>query len=111
LPNPPGAPSTPLSAYIVAVLSPGATRTGTFTGFNLTAGQTYTALVAYNIGATAGVSSNTFVITGPGNITECPGGVCVQPVPTTSEWTLILIGMLLAAGAAVWIQRRHQLTA
>lgn len=35
----------------------------------------------------------------------CP----VVAVPTTSEWTLILIGVLLAAGAAVVLQRRGSL--
>ena len=100
-------PATPLGNFIVGVLSPGS-RVGTFTGFNLTAGQTYTALVAYNITATSGVSNNTFVITGPGDIADCSGGVCPQPIPTTSEWTLILIGLLLAAGAAVVLQRRYR---
>jgi hypothetical protein len=29
------------------------------------------------------------------------------PVPTLSEWSLILMGLILAGGAAVWLQRRR----
>ena len=105
------APTTPLGDFIVAVLSqsgPPAPFTGTFTGFNLTAGNTYSVLVAYNSNSVAGVDNNTFVITGPGSIADCGGGACLAaaPVPTTSEWALLLIGLLLAAGAAVVLQRR-----
>lgn len=107
----PVAPTTPLSDFIVAVLSPFGPPvpfTGTFTNFNLTAGNTYSVLVAYNSNSVAGVDNNTFVITGPGNITDCGGVACLaaSPVPTTSEWALLLIGLLLAAGAAVVLQRR-----
>ncbi len=30
------------------------------------------------------------------------------PVPTLSEWAMILFGLILAGGAALYIQRRHQ---
>lgn len=30
-----------------------------------------------------------------------------DPVPTLSEWSLILMGLILAGGAAVWLQRRR----
>lgn len=31
----------------------------------------------------------------------------VQPVPTLSEWSMIVLGTLLAGGAALYIRRRH----
>lgn len=103
------APATPLSAFIISVLALNTTpKVGTFNGFNLTAGNTYTVLVAYNTGATPGVDASTFTITGPGNIADCGGATCAAAVPTTSEWTLILMGLLLAASAGVVIQRRYR---
>ena len=106
-------PSTPLSAYIVSVFAGGGVSpyTSNFTGFNLTAGNTYTVLVAFNSNGGANVYNDTVTITGPGNIIDCGGTTCAlpAPVPTTSEWTLILIGLLLAAGAAVMIARRRSI--
>lgn len=103
----PVAPATPLSAHIVAVLANGPSPyTGAFTGINLTAGVQYTALVAYNTGATPGVSTNTFTISGPGCI-QIGGQVCAASVPTTTEWTMILLAILLAGGAALTIHRRR----
>lgn len=34
-------------------------------------------------------------------------GVPVAPVPTMSEWAMILFGLMLASGAALYIQRRQ----
>lgn len=73
------APGTPLSAYIVAVLSNNS-RTGSFTGFSLTAGQQYSVLVAFNTGATTSDQS-VFTISGPGCI-AIGGAVCeTDPIP------------------------------
>ena len=33
--------------------------------------------------------------------------VPATPVPTLSEWALILLGVMLAGGAAIYIQRRQ----
>lgn len=35
--------------------------------------------------------------------------VVVAPVPTMSEWAMILLGLMLAGGAAVYIQRRQMM--
>ncbi|MBN8529273.1 MAG: IPTL-CTERM sorting domain-containing protein [Caulobacterales bacterium] len=94
-------PTTPLSNFVVGAFSGG--TTATLTNVTLTAGQQYTALVVYNNPAPQG-QLNTFTITGPGNI-SCSS--CVAPVPTMSEWAMILFGVLLAGGAAVFIQRRR----
>lgn len=99
-------PAAPLSAFIVGVFTDGS-KLGRFSALNLTAGQTYTALVAYNVSATAGVSSSTFTITGPGEIIDCSGATCATGVPTLSEWALILLGLTLAGGAAVILHRRR----
>ena len=105
----PVAPATPLNAYIVAVLAPGSpSNTGVFTGFNLTAGTQYTALVAYNTGATPGVSTNSFTISGPGCI-QIGAQTCAPaaPIPTLSEWAMILLGVALAGAATLTINRRR----
>lgn len=36
-----------------------------------------------------------------------PTLMAVAPVPTLSEWAMILFGLMLAGGAALYIQRRH----
>ena len=102
-PNDLADPTTPLSNFVVGAYN--GTTTATLTNVTLTAGQQYTALVVYNNPAPQG-QLNTFVITGPGAICS---GVCATAVPTVSEWSMILIGLLLASGAAVIIQRRRMI--
>lgn len=53
-------------------------------------------------GGTCSVSAPFRAITG-GSIV----GVPVAPVPTMSEWAMILFGLMLASGAALYIQRRQ----
>jgi len=102
-PNDLADPTTPLSNFVVGAFS--GTTTATLTNVTLTAGQQYTALVVYNHPAQQG-QLNTFEITGPGTICS---GVCATAVPTVSEWSMILIGLMLATGAAAIIQRRRMI--
>ena len=44
--------------------------------------------------------------TGPGTINE--GAAAAPPVPTLSEWAMMLFGTILAGGAALRIRRRRQ---
>ena len=41
-------------------------------------------------------------------VTSAPAAVPVAAVPTMTEWAMILFGLLLAGGAALYIQRRQQ---
>ena len=41
------------------------------------------------------------------NATVYAISIPVVPVPTMSEWAMILFGLMLAGGAALYIQRRH----
>jgi len=45
----------------------------------------------------------------PGRVTSAGTvqGVVAAPVPTLSEWAMILFGLMLAGGAALYIQRRQ----
>lgn len=71
-------------------------------------GVTLTQGVAYNMWFTT-FDPNTqpqtvgVTYTGPGTIAE---GAPAAAVPTLSEWAMILFGVVLAGGAALYIQRR-----
>lgn len=54
-----------------------------------------------------GVCSNAFIANSQLNVPIT--GVPVSLVPTLSEWAMILFGVLLAGGAALYVQRRRQL--
>lgn len=97
--------NTPASDFIAGILTEDAPYTGTLT-VNLTAGQQYAILIAHDWDAESGVYTNTTVVNGPGDITE---GVVPAPIPTLSEWAMILLSVGLAGGAVVIIQRRKGL--
>ena len=66
----------------------------------------------YTATATATYSFSATKIGGDGqfatiNYTCAAGGPV--PVPTMSEWSMILMGLLLAAGSALYIQRRQSM--
>jgi hypothetical protein len=44
----------------------------------------------------------------PGSITGAVIGAGPTPVPTMSEWAMILFGAILAGGTALYLQRRRQ---
>ncbi|QJR11296.1 hypothetical protein DSM104443_02370 [Usitatibacter rugosus] len=104
----PVAPATPLANFIVAVLALNTNpKVGTFTGFNLVAGQQYSVLVAFNSGSTP-VDVSTFTINGPGGscITLGSSTNCSR-VPTLDSWALLLLA-LLAMGAGMLHMRRRR---
>lgn len=69
---------------------------GTFTR-NSGAGNTYADGVAFVSGTSSQGSDWTF------EVVQVPAA----PVPTLSEWAMILLGLMLAGGAAIYIQRRQ----
>ena len=44
-----------------------------------------------------------------GTVTNAPPPVVATPVPTMTEWAMILFGAILAGGAALYIQRRQSI--
>lgn len=99
-------PVTPISNFIVSDFN--GTQTSTFSGINLTAGQPYSVLVAYNQ-TTPGTYpyTNTLTMNGPGTVVFNGNGSCATtPVPTLSEWSKILMALALA-GIAGWQYRRR----
>ncbi len=89
----PTAPATPLSAFIVAVLSGGGNpATGNFTGFSLVAGQQYSVLVAFNIGSVPGDQS-VFTMSGPGCIAFGTSVCETDPIPKLSGLPGIIPGL------------------
>ena len=59
--------------------------------------------------ANAGCTSQTSDRSGQANITNTQPPSPAAPVPTLSEWAMILFGTVLAGGAALYIQRRRLL--
>ncbi|KAB2967332.1 IPTL-CTERM sorting domain-containing protein [Zoogloea sp.] len=105
-PSPTFPPTTPISNFIVSDFSGGSTSS--FTGINLTAGQPYSVLVAYNQ-TTPGTYAYTDTLTmnGPGNVIFNGNGSCAAtPVPTLSGWAQILMALALV-GIAGWQYRRY----
>lgn len=100
-------PVTPISNFFVSDFSGG--FTATVPSMNLTAGQQYSVLVAYNQ-TTAGVYpyTNTLTMDGPGTVVFNGNGSCADTssVPTLSEWAKILLGLGMV-GVFGWHQRRH----
>ena len=65
---------------------------------------TYTAVFSNFAPTQTGLVSYRF--NGPGEVTiRAPGPA---PVPTLSEWAMILFGTVLAGGAALYLQRRRR---
>ena len=86
---------------------------------NLPAGGsvTYTASAAIS-GAATGSLTNTATVIAPGGVTDPNSSnnsasdtdsvnVIAAPVPTMSEWAMILLGLVLVGGAALVVQRRR----
>lgn len=55
----------------------------------------------------SGVCTNANLTAGRSIATGTLVGAPVVPVPTLSEWAMILFGLILAGGAALYIQRRQ----
>lgn len=92
-------------------------------GLPVTAGEQFIILASSPLNFSSGVPYRTDVYPDGvffDGIIERPGfdsffrvtytdGVVAAPVPTLSEWAMILFGAVLAGGAALLIQRRRQI--
>lgn len=104
-------PSTPIGNFFAGVYS-GSIKSGgvfldNFSNLSLVAGQQYTALVAYNVGALAGEVS-TVTLTGPGCI-AIGSNTCAVSTPTLSEWALAMFAAGLALTAWASIRRMQRI--
>ena len=61
--------------------------------------------LAIDVGSIAAGASETFTLSYP--LTAAAAGASPTPVPTMSNWAMILLGLILAGGAALYIQRRQ----
>lgn len=116
-----GSVGTPASSQTVNLVDTGSDTSGfqtivLDTPLPVTAGQQYAFAISVPLVSFAGSSTNSYA---PGSrlfaynspltddlvftVTE----VAAVPVPTMSEWAMILLGMMLAGGAALFIQRRR----
>lgn len=89
------------------------------TPFPVTLGQQYTFVLDNGGGGTPPLSINTTAPYGGGTFRNASGSVdgwdlvfqvyesAPTPVPTMSEWSMILLSFLMAGGAALYIQRRR----
>lgn len=78
----PTTPSTSISNFFAGVFAgSSAPYTSTFSGLSLTAGTTYSVLVAFNIGGTIAADGLTLVINGPGCIAISTKTCVVAPPP------------------------------
>jgi hypothetical protein len=69
-------------------------------GATLSAGNYTLVLTSYHDGQLGNVS---YIFNGPGSVSV----VSATPVPTMSEWAMILFGTLLAGSTALYLQRRR----
>lgn len=108
----PGTPTpTVLSNFLVSVYSGNASplHTATFngTGLSLVPGQQYSVLVAFNQNTPTPVDAATVTITGPGCIaigsSTCT--VAPQPVPSLSEWGMLILMALLGMTGFYQVRR------
>jgi len=108
----PGVPSSAgIAAFIQTPASPGQNGIFLLSPIKTNAGGTLTINTTIGVG---GLFTCTGACTG-GNFTAGRSiatgslvGAPVAPVPTLSEWAMILFGTILAGGAALYIQRRQQ---
>ena len=100
-------PPTPIANFFVSSFS--ADFTVNFTNLNLTAGQLYSVLIAYNqpIPGTYPSYQSTLNMIGPGTVVFNGNGSCesISHIPTLSEWAQILM-ILSIIGIAGWSYRR-----
>lgn len=61
-----------------------------------------------NIAITSVTVGGRSFLTCDGHIFPLPGYVAPEPVPTLTEWAMILLGALLAGGATLHLQRRRR---
>lgn len=96
--------------------SNGGSSTVSLTALGVAAGATCTINFTYQPAnpGTYGLSGSTVTYSGGDNASPkaLTGGAqptlnVIAPVPTLSEWAMILLGAILAGGAALYIQRRQ----
>ncbi|WP_298162223.1 IPTL-CTERM sorting domain-containing protein [Brevundimonas sp.] len=124
-----GSVGTPASSQTVNLVDTGSNTSGfqtivLSTPLPVTAGQQYAFVIDQTIVPFAVSSSNPYAggsmlgiynspfggVNGPFDLVFTVTEVAAAPVPTMSEWMMILLGLMLAGGAALYIQRR-QMTA
>lgn len=97
------------SGFIVAASVPANGQRGALISFDLGSGPSSGAHAFFRDSQciSADCNSSASDRSGQANITNTPPPSPAAPVPTLSEWAMILFGTMLAGGAALYVQRRR----